>query len=145
MRKITPIMLALLVSGHLIAFAADADDPILTAEKSWAKSVMAMDIKALEEIYSDDLIYAHSTGVTETKREYLDKLKQGTQKYTLIEHQSTQTKMFGDSAIAHSTVRMKGTSATGSFDSKLMMIHVWVMQGGKWKLVAHQTTKLMDY
>jgi len=40
---------------------------------------------------------------------------------------------------------MKGTNATGPFDSKLMLIHVWVKQRGKWRMVAHQTTKLADY
>lgn len=145
MPKMTPSILAILFAAHVIAWGAEADDPILTAEKNWAKAVVALDFKALEEIYSDDLIYAHSTGLTEGKKEYLDKLKQGKQKYSRIEHESTKTKVFGNAAIAHSTVRMSGVSPTEKFDRQLMMIHVWVMQGGKWRMVAHQTTKLKDY
>ena len=145
MRKITPIMFVVLVAVPVIAFSADADDPILAAEKNWAKSVMALDFKALDEVYSDDLIYAHSNGLVETKKEYLDKLKQGKQKYSLIEHQSTKTKIFGNAAISHAIVRMKGISPTETFDRQLMMLHVWVNQGGKWRMVAHQTTKLMEY
>lgn len=145
MRLILSSILVVLLSGQAMTYGAEGDDAILAAEKNWAKSVMAMDFKALDEIYSDDLIYAHSTGVTETKQQYLDKLKQGTQKYALIEHQNTTIKTFGNSAITHGNVRMKGTGAMGPFDSKLMMIHVWVMQNGKWRLVAHQTTKLSDY
>ena len=145
MRKITLAILVTLAMFHALAFGAEGDEAIVAAEKAWAKAVMATDIAALEEIYSDDLIYAHSTGIVETKKEYLDKLKQKTQKYDLVEHQSTTTKVFGNSAIAHSMMHMKGTNPKEKFDSKLMMIHVWVMQRGKWRLVAHQTTKLMDY
>lgn len=145
MRQLTPLVLAMFLAGHPLVFGADADDSIVAAEKNWAKSVVALDFSALEQIYSDDLIYAHSTGVTDTKKEYLDKLKQGKQKYSLIEHETMKTKIFGNAAIAHATVRMKGISPTEAFDRQLMMIHVWVMQGGKWRMVAHQTTKLKEY
>lgn len=145
MHKITLATIVTLLVSYMPAAHAQVDEAIVAAEKSWAKAVVAMDLVALAEIYSDDLIYAHSTGTIETKKEYLEKLKLGTQKYVLVEHQSTTTKTFGNAAIAHSMVRMKGVSPKEPFDSKLMMIHVWVMQGGKWRLVAHQTTKLMDY
>ena len=139
---ILAVLSTLLVGGRMLR--AD-DDEILAAEKNWAKVVMALDFAAMDELYSEDLIYAHSTGIVETKKEYLDKLKQGMQKYALIEHQKTTIRRFGDSAIAHATMRMKGTNPAGPFDSKLMLIHVWVKQGGKWRMVAHQTTKLADY
>jgi len=144
MPRISITFFLTLVAGQLLSHHAHAEDDIVAAEKNWAKAVLALDFAALEELYSNDLIYAHSTGVVETKKEYLDKLKQGTQKYALIEHQKVTTKHFGDSAIAHAIVRMKGTNATGPFDSKLMLIHVWVKQGGKWRMAAHQTTKLAD-
>ena len=51
---------------------------------------------------------------------------------------------FGDAAVAHSRVVMRGDSPTGVFNSRLMMIHVWVEEGGQWRLAAHQTTKLED-
>jgi ketosteroid isomerase-like protein len=145
MRKMMLTLVVTLLAGPLAAQTADKNDAIVAAEKNWAKAVMAMDFNSLEGIYSDDLLYAHSTGIVENKKEYLDKLRSGTQKYELIEHQSTTVKSFGNAAIAHAIVRMKGTSAKMPFDSKLMMIHVWVMQDGKWRLAAHQTTKLADY
>jgi ketosteroid isomerase-like protein len=144
MRHLVPTLLVTFCASLLTVRGAFADEAIVAAEKNWAKAVMAMDFKAMEEIYSDDLIYAHSTGVVESKKEYLDKLRKGTQKYELVEHENTTTKVFGNAAIAHATVRMKGTSSDKPFHSRLMLIHVWVMQGGKWRMVAHQTTKLAD-
>jgi len=91
---------------------------------------------------ADQLIYAHSTGVIETKSEYMARLRRGTQKYDRIEHQNLTVKTYGDAAVAHSKVRMTGTSDTRAFDDRLMMMHLWVKQGGRWQLAAHQTTKL---
>ena len=103
---------------------------------------MANDYATLEKVLSPELIYAHSTGVIETKSDYLGKLKSGTQKYDVIDHQKTTVKLHGNAAAALSIVVMKGTSPTGPFDNKLMMMHFWVNNGGQWQLAAHQTTKL---
>ena len=51
--------------------AADIDAQIQTAEKGWADATMRGDIAVLEGIYSDHLIYAHSTGVVQTKAELM--------------------------------------------------------------------------
>ena len=145
MREITLTILVTFLAGQTTVVAGDTEEAVRMAEENWAEAVTSTDFATMKEIYSDDLIYAHSTGVIESKAEYLDKLKTGSQKYDLIDHQKTTIKIFADSAIAHSIVRMKGTSKGQPFDSKLMMLHLWVKQGGKWRLAAHQTTKLEDY
>ena len=42
----------------------------------------------------------------------------------------------------HSIARMTGRNDAGPFDDHLMIIHLWVKQGGTWQLAAHQTTKI---
>ncbi|MGE4001122.1 MAG: nuclear transport factor 2 family protein [Planctomycetaceae bacterium] len=61
-----------------------------------------------------------------------------------LDLQQSTIRTFGDSAVAHSRVRMSGTSQGTPFDSKLLIMHVWVKQDGSWRLVAHQTTKPDD-
>ena len=65
-------------------------------------------------------------------------------RYDGIEHHKTTVREHGDSAVAHSIVRMHGENASGPFDNRLMMIHVWVKDGGAWRLAAHQTTRLTE-
>lgn len=122
--------------------AADPEKAILDAEKAWAKAVVAGDLAALERIFTPDLIYAHSTGKIETLRMYLDRLKEGKQRYDDIQFEKTQVRLHGDSAVAHSIARAMGKNDNGPFNDHLMMIHVWVKQGGSWRLAAHQTTKI---
>ena len=141
-RRIQLKLTLLALSMALLLTGASPDDEIANAEKGWAAAVVALDFTALDKIYRDDLIYAHSTGIIETKAQYLAKLKTGKQKYTAIEHHETMVRRQGDAAVAHSIVTMKGTNASGPFNNRLMMIHTWFKSGGSWRLVAHQTTEL---
>lgn len=137
MRK---LLVALILAGTL---ALAANDPaIVNAEKAWAKAVVAGDAAAVEALLSPDLIYAHSTGVVESKAEYAGKIRTKEYNYKGIDHQSITVRMFGNSAVAHSKVHMYGVNKTGPFDNNLIMLHLWVKQGGKWLLAAHQTTRL---
>lgn len=137
---IRAVMMAALAVG--CSPAAGPEDEIRQAEKNWAAAVTRSDVAALERILDDELIYAHSTGVIETKKEYLGRLRRGAQRYDVIEHQRLTVKVHGEAAVAHSHVHMKGVSDQRPFDDKLMMLHLWVRRGGQWRLVAHQTTKL---
>ena len=133
---------ALLLAALPSALRASMEDEVRQAEKEWAAAVTAKDFAKVDKILADGLIYAHSTGIVETKAEYLAKVRGGTQNYDAIEHSKIQIKVYGNTAVAHSHVRMAGTNAAGPFDNKLMMMHFWVKEGGAWKLAAHQTTQL---
>jgi ketosteroid isomerase-like protein len=122
--------------------AADPETEIRDAEKAWAKAVVARDWAAVDKILGDKLIYAHATGGIESKKQYLDRVRSGAQKYDTIHRESTQVVLYGDSAVTHSIVRMAGATNGAPFDDHVMMLHVWVKQGGAWRLAAHQTTKL---
>lgn len=115
---------------------------VAQAEADWAKAVVGQDFKALEQIYDNGLIYAHSTGSIDTKEQYLANLKTGKQKYDAIEFQKSTIRVHGDAAVSHNIVVMKGTNPAGPFDNRLMMIHTWVKSGGEWRLAAHQTTEI---
>lgn len=135
------IPLLAIIAGAAAA-AASPEQAILDAEKSWAKAVVARDLAALEKIFTPELIYAHSTGKIETRQMYLDRLKEGKQRYDDVQFEKTQVRIYGDSAVSHSIARTIGKNDSGPFNDHLMMIHFWVKQGGAWRLAAHQTTKI---
>lgn len=135
------ILLSLALSLTALAGSPE-EQQILNAEKNWAAAVMAKDFTKLDAMLMFDLIYAHSTGIIDDKTQYIEKMKTGKQNYAGIEHKSTTVRLHGNSAIAHSQMRMHGTNASGPFDDRLMMIHVWVKSNGTWKLAGHQTTRL---
>jgi len=135
--KILTILLILL-PGQIPA----SEEQIRAAEKAWAAAVTAGDHAAVDRMLADQLIYAHASGGVENKSEYLGKLRSGQQKYDAIEHQSMTFRVHGDAAVAHGKVRMTGKTRGQPFDNQVMMLHLWVRQGGQWRLAAHQTTRL---
>jgi ketosteroid isomerase-like protein len=130
------------MAAAMQASAASDEQQIRDAEKAWASAVVSKDFTALDRMLTPDLIYAHSTGVIDDKAKYLEKMRAGKQVYAGIEHKSTNVRLHGNAAVAHSQIRMHGTNADGPFDDRVMAMHFWVKSNGKWLLAAHQTTKL---
>lgn len=134
--------LTALLAGALSLPAADLTTTIEERERAWATAVASGDVVTLEKLYTDKLIYAHATGIIENKRQYLDRLKTGAQKYDHVEHEKTTVVPYGDAAVSHSIVRMNGTSNGKPFNDHVMLLHLWVKQGAVWRIAAHQTTRL---
>jgi len=122
--------------------AAPGEEELRQAEKAWAAAVQKNDLATLERVLGERLIYNHSTGVVENKQQYLGRLSKGAAKYELIEHASMEIRAYGDAGVVSARVRMKGRADQRLFDDQLLMLHVWIKQGGRWQLVAHQTTRL---
>ena len=104
-------------------------------------AVKKNDVEGASKYLADDLIYTHSNGLVEGKSDYLGKLKAGTQIYKSVDFINPKIRVFGDTAVMNTEARMTGTTNNVPFDNKLFIIHVWVKQGGRWQLVAHQTTR----
>src|SRR5260370_19989437 len=104
MRTTILAMIALAASSGLRA--ADPEAEIRDAEKAWAQAVVARDWAAVEKILGDKLIYAHATGVVESKKQYLDRVRCGAQKYDTINDESTPGVTYADSDVTHSIMRM---------------------------------------
>ncbi|MCC7234137.1 MAG: nuclear transport factor 2 family protein [Bryobacterales bacterium] len=124
-------------AGRMASAAAKAQ------EDTWVAAVRANDLAALDKLLADNLIYTHSTGIVETKAQYLEKLKSGDQKYANIEYSDVKTFHLGRAQVVSATVRMTGATKGVPFDNRLKMLHVWAVQpDGSMRLVAHQTTRL---
>lgn len=121
---------------------APMQEEVSKAETAWARAIEKTDAAALERILADDLVYAHSTGLVETKQQYIKSMQSGNQKYASVQPVNPNVRVYGDTAVVNSKVRMTGATKGQPFDNELLLIHVWVKKQGRWQLVAHQTTRL---
>lgn len=124
------------------AMPAQTADEVKKAEMAWIQAVKANDFQALDQLLADDLVYTHSSGLVESKAEYLAKLKSGDQKYTSIDRTGMHVQVHGNTGIITGKTRMTGATKGVPFDNQLLMIHVWVKTPKGWRLAAHQTTRL---
>jgi ketosteroid isomerase-like protein len=126
----------------LAGFAYGQEPDIRAAEKTWAKAILTKDTATLNKLLGDQLIYAHSTGIVDSKSTYIAKIASGKQLYSSVDHESLTVKLYGGTAVVHARMHINGVNQDGKFDDKLMMMHVWLKTGADWQLVAHQTTRL---
>ena len=131
-----------LAAVPLLAQSGEAE--VKAAENAWVKAATTNDQAAFERLLAPKLVYTHATGIIESKQEYM-KAVDTFQKYKAIELSKMRVNVYGDdTAIVNSRARMVGTTRNVPFDNQVLVIHVWVKQGGKWQLAAHQTTRLTE-
>jgi ketosteroid isomerase-like protein len=131
----------LLIASAAFACAA-GPEAIQQTEREYGKALAAGDTAALDKLISADLLYTHSGSNTDTKDTYLGALKSGNLKYTLFDYEKMDSKMYGNTGLIFAVVHVKSLTKGTESESRLRIIHVWVKQGGRWQLVAHQSTKL---
>lgn len=135
-------LLAALAGGMAVSAQTGASPAdVRKAVDSFITAVQKNDVATVSRYLADDIVYTHSTGIVETRKEYLDKLKSGAQKYAGIELINPKIRVYGNTGVINSQVRMHGATKGVPFDNTLFLTHVWVKQGNDWKLVSHQTTR----
>ncbi len=121
--------------SQMVAVQA-ADDARIAAMRS-------ADRDKLNAIFSDDLRYAHSTGVVDTKNSFVEVLGSGKTKYLGYEHKDrTITIPAKGIALIAGQARIQAESASGKMDNVLSYLSVWRKENGQWRFLAWQSCKL---
>jgi ketosteroid isomerase-like protein len=136
------ITILFVVAG--LSMAADKSaDAVKVAEKAWASATVAVNESTLKQLLADDLTYTHSTGETDTKAVFIDNLKTGVRKYHKVNHESMDVRLYGNTAVLAATAQIETSQKGGSVNpAHLRFIHLWVLQNGRWQMVAHQSLRL---
>jgi hypothetical protein len=118
---------------------------ITDRETELYNAMLAFDYAALNRLLSDDSLYIHSTGVVETKSEYVAGLRLGLYEYGDIKITSARTHMFDGAAMTTGVMEML-VGAKGSSKSTIRLQHVliWRQESGTWRLLLRQATRLPD-
>jgi len=94
---------------------------------------------------SADLRYLHSTGVAETRSEYLAGVDERLYEYGRIDSRDTRITSAGDLAIQDGIVDMT-VSAHGAPKQLIHLLFclVWRREAGAWKLLYRQATRIPE-
>ena len=114
-----------------------------TADEARVLAMRSGDRDQLGKIFSDDLHYAHSNGVVDTKASFIDILSTGKTKYTGYDYVERKfTFPAPGIALMSGRARVQAVSANGQMDSVLSYLAVWKNEGGTWRFLAWQSCKL---
>jgi ketosteroid isomerase-like protein len=119
------------------------EDEVRAAELALYRAMIAQDFAALRALLADDLVYIHSTAVTETKDGYLAGVADGLYDYATIESRDVATRVDGTIAVQTGTVAMS-VSARGEpkQPTQLLFTLAWRREANAWRLAVRQATRI---
>jgi hypothetical protein len=116
---------------------------VVETERALYRAQIAGSVERLRPMLGADLVYIHSTGVAESKEEYLAGVADGLYEYGTIESRDTRLQVFADVAIMNGIVDMT-VSAHGAAKQLIHLLFclVWVRQDDAWRLDFRQATRI---
>lgn len=138
---ILPLLLTFLIGG-VPAAAQTPADTVKALELKRFQAMTANDLPALGALLADDLIYTHSSGVADNKAAYLEALRSGKTRYVSIAPETTNVRIFGDTAIINGRIKAMVESGGQKNDLNLSYLCAWVRRGGTWQMVAWQSARI---
>ena len=123
---------------------ADDVPAVLAAEDRRYRAMLDADLDALDRLLADGVSYAHSSGVRDTKGEYLGKVRSGYYVYRRIDHPVERVEVVGDTAVVvgRMTADLDVDGIRKTIDN--LALAVWVRGGADWRLLAYAPTRLPD-
>jgi hypothetical protein len=116
---------------------------IAEREAALYRAMLAFDYEGLDQLLSNDVRYIHSTGVVETKDAYFAGLREGLYEYGDIRIPSGETRLFPSVAITSGVMEMLvGEKGSAKNWIRLQHVLVWREEGGAWRLLLRQATRL---
>ena len=124
------------------AGATAAEEAVRAAELARFKAQTSGDLKALDALLGDDLIYTHSSAAVDSKASYVESMRSGALKYQTIEPRDLQVRVFGTTAVITGAAHITAVSKGQPVDNQLRYTDVWVLRDGRWQMVSWQSTRL---
>jgi ketosteroid isomerase-like protein len=121
------------------------DAPVLAAEQRRREAVCANDTDVLDHLITDDFVYIHSTGFSEGKAAYLDRMRKGVARYVRLDTRDVSVRRHGACAIVDGVVDLGYERSDGvSGVVTALFMAVWVETDGAWRLAGYGSTPLVS-
>ena len=120
-------------------------EDILALEAKRISAMTQQDLATLDVLLADDLTYTHSRGETDTKRSFLELIRNpgAHGRYLSVEFSNTQVISLGDAVVVRGRAQITLERPPGqpAVSYPVLFLDVWERRGGTWRLVAWQATR----
>lgn len=137
------LLSALTASAQRVTVADGLRLAVLRADEARVHAMLAADVGALGDMMTDDCLYVHSHGGTQTRAEFLGALRTGAMQYQRIQYEAAPlVRLFGsETAVLTGTTRIEVRRADGTVaQPRLRITAVYVARAGAWQLASYQST-----
>jgi len=129
------------MGGAVMAQSGD-EAGVNAAVEALTKAMLQADKTELERLVADQLSYGHSSGLVESKSQFVDVIANKKTVYKTITLSEPSTVIAGDNAIVRhifsNTTETNGKTASISVG----ILQVWQKQDSGWRLLARQAFRL---
>ena len=115
------------------------EQEILGLEDRRFAAMVARDFVALDKLVHDELLYTHSSGVTDTKPSWLESMKSGKVKYKSASCSERQVRFFGEVALIRGRAAIEVDIGGQPKSLRLLFLNAWTRTPQGWKFAAWQS------
>jgi ketosteroid isomerase-like protein len=112
---------------------------ILALEDKRFAAMIARDFAAVDSVTHADLLYTHSSGVTDTKASWIESMKSGKVKYKSAKCSERQVRFFGDVALTRGRAAIEVDIGGEPKSLRLLFLMAYTRTPQGWKFVAWQS------
>jgi hypothetical protein len=109
---------------------------IMEHEEVLRKAMLTSDLKTLDELIHDDLIFVNHFGQILTKEADIEAHRSGVLNFTDIKVIDQRVKLLDNLAVTVTRASLKGTFGTESIEDEICYTRVWQNIGGKMKIIS---------
>jgi ketosteroid isomerase-like protein len=142
------VVCALVIIGNSGALPRSGDaeiESIRAAEHAWAQAPVKGDADAMAGFMPDDyveIVMEPASGasknrwVTSNKKEWIDLVRSGREKYASVELRNIKVYLHGDIATVTGEYSQTGTKDGKDISASGLYVDTWVKKDGKWRVVS---------
>lgn len=140
------LTLGMLAACPAWAQASGAEKPITQLEKEWAQCLVTGDASVIERVEAPDIINTGNDGSVTNKTKDIEDIRSHNLTAASVDLDGLKVRTYGHTAVATYTFTAKGFKYGGKdISGQYRETDTWVQSGGKWQVVAAQTTKIEQH
>ena len=117
---------------------------VIELDRKRMTAMAQKDIATLNELIADNLIYTHSSARLDTKQSLIGNMESGATVYSAVVPSDVKAIDCGDTVILTGSCRIGVHSGGNAMNFGVRFTDVWVNKGGRWQMVAWQSTRTPD-
>jgi len=137
------VALALLVGAATVHSASSLATEMEAVERARFQAWTTSDIAAMQAAMAEDVVYCHSNGQCQNKKEFIADIESKQRVYKKLDLISMTPKALGkDAVLINGQVDIVAESPGHVVQFKSIYTSVYVKRGGRWQLLSWQSTTL---
>ncbi len=119
-----------------------SSEEALKAEDARYAAQMGDDFAAMDELFSPDLVYIHTSSVLDNKASYIESMRSGTVKYKVMRRSEVNVRTFGCVAIINGIGNYDVRVKDNDVNVVLRFTSIWQKKDNALEFISWQSTRI---